>query len=181
VLIEALKLDPTHTTNLYNFACLMALRGKSENAMIFLEKAAECGWADFVHLSRDPDLKSLRDLPRYKQFVARKEEFQKKAAQMALAGLKKQFGDSYLYELDEERKLIFATKYRPATLAELKHALQAQAASQWQQLFSNKPDQFVSVVLPSQADYRKIVRMPGVGGFYSDTDKLLIVQHLGQT
>jgi hypothetical protein len=181
VLIEALKLDPTHTTNLYNFACLMALRGKSDNAMIFLEKAAEHGWADFVHLSRDPDLKNLRDLPRYKQFVAKKDQYQRKAAEMALATLKKQFGDGYLYELDETRKLIFATNTDASTLAELKHSLQAQSASQWEQLFANKPDQFVSIVLPSSADFRKIVRMPGVGGFYNDTAKLLIVGHLGQT
>jgi hypothetical protein len=180
VLIEALKLDPNHTTNLYNFACLMALRGKSDTAMIFLEKAAENGWTDFTHLGRDPDLKRLRDLPRYKDLVARKDVFQKRAAEKALAALKAQFGEKYLYELDEERKLIFATNTDKATLTELKHALQAQAASQWAELFTNKPDEFISVVLPSPADYKKLIRIPGVGGLYSDTDKILVAQKLGQ-
>lgn len=181
VLMEALKLDPTHTTNLYNFACCMAREGKSDKAVIFLEKAAENGWSDFIYLSRDPDLKSIRDLPGYKAFVAKKAEYQKRAAQKALASLKAQFGDSYLYDLDEERKLIFATNTDKETLAELKRLLQMQAASEWAELFTSRPDEFISIVLPSPADYRKIVRMPGVGGFYADDAKLLIAQHLGQT
>jgi hypothetical protein len=180
VLIEALKLDPTHITNLYNFACLMALQNQPEKAMIFLEKAAENGWSDFTHLNRDPDLKSLRDLPRYKDLVAKKDMYQKRAAERALAALKKQFGDGYLYDLDEERKLIFATNTDKETLAELKRSLQMQAASQWEDLFATRPDEFISVVLPSPADYKKIVRMAGVGGFYNDDAKILIAQHLGQ-
>ena len=52
--------------------------------------------------------------------------------------------------------------------------LTAQATSQWQQLFEHKPDAYIAVVVPSGADYRKIVKMPGVAGFYNDTAKLLI-------
>jgi tetratricopeptide (TPR) repeat protein len=181
VLAEALELDPTHTTNLYNSACLFALKGDADRAIDFLERAAEAGWADFVHLGRDPDLKSLRDLPRYKALIARKDEYQKRAAMSALAALKAQFGDSYLYELDEQKKLIFATNIDAETLTELKNWLTAQATSQWAELFEHKPDQFVSVVIPSPADYRKIVKMPNVAGFYNDTAKLLIAQRLGQT
>jgi hypothetical protein len=47
-------------------------------------------------------------------------------------------------------------------------------------LFSTKPDDFIGIVLPSPADYRKIVQMPGVGGFYNDEAKVLIAQRLGQ-
>jgi hypothetical protein len=36
------------------------------------------------------------------------------------------------------------------------------------------------VVVPSAADFRKIVRVPGVGGFYNDEGKILIAQRLGQ-
>jgi tetratricopeptide (TPR) repeat protein len=181
VLLKALALDPTHTTNLYNYACLLALKGKPDLAIAHLERAAEYGWTDFVHVGRDPDLNSIRDLPRYKQFVARKDAYQAKAAERAVASLKRQFGEGYLYEIDLERKLIFATNTDAATLADLKKWLTAQANSQWQQLFATKPDDFIGIVLPSPADYRKIVRIPGVGGFYNDAAKVLVAQRLGQT
>lgn len=180
LLLEALSLDPDHVTNLYNYACLLALDGRNNAALDYLERAGNAGWTDFIHLNRDPDLQGIRDLPRYKQFVANKAAYQKHAAERALADLKKQFGDHYLYDLDEERKLIFATNVDQTTLAELKHWLQAQANSQWNDLFEHRPDEFVSVVVPSPADYKKIVQMPGVGGFYNDGAKLLIVQRLGQ-
>ena len=178
---EALALDPTDTTNLYNYACLLSLKGRPDAALDYLQKAAEAGWADFVHLARDPDLNSLRDLPRYKDFVGRKAVYQKRAAEKTVADLKTQFGDGYLYELDEERKLIFATNTDRQTLTELKAWLQAQANSQWAELFEHRPDQYIAVVLPSPSDYREIVKVPGVGGFYNDNAKLLICQRLGQT
>jgi hypothetical protein len=181
VLKEALKLDPANPTNLYNLACVLALTERPESALICLERAAECGWDDFVHLQRDPDLKSLRDLPRYQALLARKDEYQQKAAERALAGLKKHFGDDYRYELDAERKLIFATNVDAPTLEALKKWLVAQSVSQWADLFEHKPDQYIGVVVPSAADYRKIVRVPGVGGFYNDNGKVLIAQRLGQT
>ena len=181
VLKEALALDPTDTTNLYNYACLLSLKGRPDAALDYLQKAAEAGWADFVHLARDPDLNSLRELPRYKDFVGRKAVYQKRAAEKTVADLKTQFGDGYLYELDEERKLIFATNTDRQTLTELKAWLQAQANSQWAELFEHRPDQYIAVVLPSPSDYREIVKVPGVGGFYNDNAKLLICQRLGQT
>lgn len=181
VLQEALKLDPLHTTNLYNYACLLALRGDRDDAVLYLEKAADAGWIDFVHLARDPDLNSLREMPSFKKFLDNKPLYQKRSAEKVVETLRKQFGDDYLYELDTERKLIFATNTDQTTLDEIKHWLTAQANSQWQQLFEHRPDTYISVVLPSAADYRKIVKMPGVGGFYSDSAKLLICQRLGQT
>jgi hypothetical protein len=181
VLKEALSLDPTDTTNLYNYACLHALKNRPDDALKYLERAAEAGWADFVHLARDPDLNGLRELPRYKAFVARKAVYQKRAAEQMIASLKAQFGEGYLYELDEDRKLIFATNTDRQTLTEVKEWLQAQANSQWAELFEHRLDQFVAVVLPSADDYKEIVSQPGVGGFYNDGAKLLICQRLGQT
>ena len=181
VLVEALKLDPAHPTNLYNYACVLALTGRTDGALVVLERAAVVGWDDFVHLKRDPDLKSLHDLPKYQALLARKDEFQRKAAERALAGLKRAFGDDYRYELDADRKLIFATNVDAPTLEALKKWLVAQSASQWNDLFEHKPDQYIGVVVPSAADYRKIVKIPGVGGFYNDAGKVLIAQRLGQT
>jgi hypothetical protein len=180
-LVEALALDPGNPTNLYNYACVLALTDRPDAAVTCLERTAECGWSDFTHLERDADLKSLRDLPRYQALLARKDEYRQRAAERALAGLKKHFGDGYLYELDADRKLIFATNVDAPTLDALKKWLVAQSASQWADLFAHRPDEFIGVVVPSAADYRKIVKVPGVGGFYNDAGKVLIAQRLGQT
>jgi hypothetical protein len=180
VLLDALAIEPDHTTNLYNLACVKARSGKPDEAIDYLERAGEAGYTDFIHLARDPDLDGLREMPRFRQFVARKDEFQRKSADRAVAKLKEGFGEGYLFEVDEQNKLIFATNVDSATLAALKNWLLAQARSQWGDLFEHKPDEYITVVVPSGPDYRKIVRSPGVGGIYMDTAKTLIARQLGQ-
>jgi hypothetical protein len=180
VLLEAVEVDPENATNVYNLACTYALQGKKTLALDWLEKAADAGFTDFIHLSRDTDLDALRDQPRYKQLVARKDRYQRRAAERAVAKLKARFGDGYIYEIDPDAKLIFATNTDRTTLQALKQWLTAQAKSQWGQLFTNKPDEFVMVVVPSAEHYKKLIPMPGVGGIYMDGAKTLIAQRLGQ-
>ncbi len=180
LLRQALALDPNDSTNLYNLSCIRAQQNSPDEAMDYLEKSADAGFTDFIHIGLDPDLGPLRDLPRFKQFMAHKESYQRKAADHAIAMLKSRFGDSYLYEVDESDKLVFATNIDRATLDDLKHNLEAQAHSQWAQIFDHRPDEFVTIVVPSLGDYRKLVRMPGVGGFYNNEAKMLIAEHLGQ-
>src|SRR6185436_12485513 len=177
---QALVIDPNNSTNLYNMACIKALRGRSDAAIDYLERAAVEGFTDFNHLERDTDLNSLRQLDRYKLFVARKADWQRKAADKVITMLRKDFGDGYLYEVDEADKLIFATNTDAQTLTAVKKWLSAQARSQWAQLFDHKPDQYISVILPSQEDYKLIVSRPEVGGFYNPENHILIAQRLGQ-
>jgi hypothetical protein len=82
--------------------------------------------------------------------------------------------------VDEADKLIFATNTDAQTLAALKKWLIAQARSQWAQLFDHKPDQYISIILPSADDYKMIVSRPEVGGFYNPDNHMLIAQRLGQ-
>jgi hypothetical protein len=180
ILKQAVALDPENSVNLYNLACCKSLKHQPDVAMDYLEKSAEAGYTDFVHVSLDHDLDALRDLPRYKLFITNKQRFQRKAAEHALRELRDRFGETYLYEIDENDKLIFATNVDQPTLDALKKNLQAQAKSQWAQLFEHKPDEFISVVVPSAEDYKKLVKMPGVGGIYIDGAKILIAEHLGQ-
>jgi hypothetical protein len=179
-LAEALVIDPTNSTNLYNMACVKALRGRSDAAMDYLERAAGEGFTDFQHLERDTDLTSLRPLDRYKKFIAAKGEWQRKAADRVIASLRNDFGEGYLYEVDEADKLIFATNTDAQTLTATKKWLSAQAQSQWNQLFEHKPDQYISIILPSPEDYKMIVGRPEIGGFYNPDNHILIAQRLGQ-
>jgi hypothetical protein len=179
-LAQALIIDPNNSTNLYNMACVKALRGRADAAMDYLERAAGEGFTDFVHLERDTDLTLLRQLDRYKKFIAQKGEWQRKAAERVISMLRRDFGEGYLYEVDEADKLIFATNTDAQTLAALKKWLSAQARSQWAELFEHKPDQYISIILPSPDDYKLIVSRPEVGGFYNPDNHMLIAQRLGQ-
>ncbi len=179
VLQEALALDPKEYTNLYNMACLKALTGHKDAALDYLERSADAGFIDFIHIANDKDLTTLRDDPRYKAFIAKKDDFQRKVAEETIKDLKKRFGEDYLYEIDTADKLLFATNTDRPTLDALKANLIRQAHSQWGEIFEHKPDQYIAVVVPSPQDYKKIMPMQGVEGFYNHSARTLIAKGLG--
>ena len=55
----------------YNFACSLALMGKKEESFGMLEQAVKLGYKEFDHMKQDPDLKSLRDDPRFEALLKR--------------------------------------------------------------------------------------------------------------
>lgn len=63
--------DPSDAGNWYDYACLYGRMNRIEDAMNALEKAFECGYRNFGHLEYDYDMDILRDLPRYKDLVAK--------------------------------------------------------------------------------------------------------------
>lgn len=63
--------DPSDAGNWYDYACLYGRMNRIEDAMNALEKAFECGYRNFGHLEYDYDMDILRDLPRYKELVAK--------------------------------------------------------------------------------------------------------------
>ena len=58
----------------YNAACVFALRGKKQDALNWLAKAAEAGFDGAEHMSADSDMDSLRDELRYKELVTQIEK-----------------------------------------------------------------------------------------------------------
>lgn len=58
----------------YNAACVYALRGDKEQALQWLAKAAERGFAGADHMAEDTDMDILRGEPRYKEIVAKIEK-----------------------------------------------------------------------------------------------------------
>lgn len=75
--------DPSDSGNWYDYACLYGRMNRIDDAMEALERAFECGYRNFGHLEYDYDMDILRDLPRYKELVAKykaiHEEFLKKS------------------------------------------------------------------------------------------------------
>ncbi len=56
-------------TQAFYFAKICAAAGQLEPALEFLKKAVEAGFRDYSRVSNDPDLKVLKDEPRYKQLI----------------------------------------------------------------------------------------------------------------
>jgi len=63
---RALEIDPADARIQYNVACLFALEGESEKAIECLENAVKAGFAHRNWVEKDPDLDSLREIPRFK-------------------------------------------------------------------------------------------------------------------
>ena len=68
---RAVAVDPTDTGTLYNVACLYSLEGMKTEAMDYLEKAVENGFAQKAWIEHDDDLNAVHDLPRYRALLQR--------------------------------------------------------------------------------------------------------------
>src|SRR5687767_7394693 len=62
---RSLAIDPEDPMLLYNIACTYAVLGKHDDAMVCLERAVDKGFGHREWIDHDPDLKSLRDNPRF--------------------------------------------------------------------------------------------------------------------
>ncbi len=66
---RALAIDPADAGVRYNVACLFALEGLSDRALDCLEQAMKHGFGNRDWISRDPDLASLREHPRFQALL----------------------------------------------------------------------------------------------------------------
>jgi len=60
---------PVRLASLYNIACGHAVLGNRGFALNLLEKALSEGFREFVHIREDPDMKSVRDDPRFLELM----------------------------------------------------------------------------------------------------------------
>ncbi|HSG46267.1 MAG TPA: tetratricopeptide repeat protein [Longimicrobiales bacterium] len=67
---RALELDPEDPGVRYNAACLYALAGHTDDAIVRLREAVSVGFGNRNWLERDPDLDNLRDDPRFQEIMA---------------------------------------------------------------------------------------------------------------
>jgi len=62
---KAHEVAPEDAVVMYNIGCFSALTGNREEALSWLEKSVQAGYTDADQIASDPDLKSLREDPRY--------------------------------------------------------------------------------------------------------------------
>jgi hypothetical protein len=177
---KVLRTDPKDSTALYNLACAYALMGDKNKGIKYLRMSVAAGYTNFSHMDRDTDLDSLRDHRGYKELLKKRDEIQLKSAHVQLEKLKQQFGEGYTYEIEETRKLIFATNRSLETLQRMKDHLFRFADAQWKMLWDNKPSYYITVICPDRATFQKMAR-PGVGGWYNPGSKMLTCGDIGMT
>jgi serine/threonine protein kinase/tetratricopeptide (TPR) repeat protein len=68
---HAVSIDDRDPTLVYSLACVLALGGEKEEAVEYLERAVEAGFADKDWIKQDSDFESLRDHPRYTALLER--------------------------------------------------------------------------------------------------------------
>lgn len=178
-LVQAIEVGPAIPADHYNLACVRARLGKPDEAMDSLERAAGVGFSDFALIARDPDLDSLRELPRFARLVARKDEYLRRAAEGTVVALRNRFGDGYHYSIDAEQRLIFATSFGGERLERLKAGLGRQAAVLQAVLFEHKPHAYVTVLMPTAADYGRLMRFRNVPGMYVDVNRTVLAREAG--
>ena len=68
---RVLELADEDAIVIYNAACLFSLASETEKAMDTLERSVEAGFADADWMQHDSDLDAIRDLPRFRNLLAR--------------------------------------------------------------------------------------------------------------
>ncbi len=65
----ALSMDPEQVPILYNAACSYAMLGHESKSLDCLERALRQGFSHLEWMTRDPELSSVRDHPRFKRLI----------------------------------------------------------------------------------------------------------------
>lgn len=177
LLVDSTKEFPDNEVMWYNLACANSLLGDKNAAFQCLNTAVAKGYCDFLHLERDEDLVSLRNLPEYRKLLDRREQVQNDRAKNILVELKKQYGQDYICEIVPKDSLVVATNVDRQTLDRMKERLTLQAEALWNDLFPHKFDQYVTVII-SRTDS---ANMNGIGGYYMNALHMLVAKTVGMT
>ena len=173
---EILKLTPDDRGTWYNLACAEARLGEGDEAIASLNTAVEKGWFDFHHMEHDPDLDSVRKTPGFTMLLGKRGEIQRKRAERIRANLEKQMGAGFTVEEDDEDHWVIATDMDRPTLDEVKLDLAGQARALWNDVFTNRLDEYITIVLPSKGG--DLGAAYG-GGVYVHTTRLLTMRQIG--
>jgi len=177
---QSLAIVPAHPTRLYNLACVLAGEREFPDAMGALEEAADAGFTDFTNLAHNSTLAPLQRTPRYAAMLARRDQIVHHAGVLAVAALRGDLGEQYLYDVDEAHKLVFAVALDRTAEEMLKSDLLAIEAAEESEVFSHPSDEFIRIVIPSEADFPGVVPAPHLGGDYDDTTRTAVSMRLGQ-
>lgn len=180
LLRQALAIIPDKAVWHYNLASILCGKGQADHAMDSLERAVDCGFTDFTRLKTTNDVAAVRSSPRFEKLLARQDEIRRAVADRAIAQYRDQFGPNYHYAADEQHKLIFAVAADESSLDAIRQSLDRQSTVLGAELFTNRPDEFIRILVPNLYDYRRLMRTRGVLGIYEDETRTLLAERFGQ-
>lgn len=179
VLEQLIKLAPAYDVAWYNMACLQSRINQPKQAVESLNKAVDLGYTELQFMEHDPDLEAIRDTKGFKDLLARRDDIQRRRGVKIEAELKSQYGKNYICAIDHEHKLVFATNIDQRTLDEVKAQLTAEAKALWNDLFEHKPEQYLTVIIPSEEDVKNLPAQ--VGGYFQPEVNSLVARQIGVT
>jgi len=175
---EILRSDPDDEGAIYNLACAWARLGDKPKALEYLRKSVEAGFVDFPHIEKDNDLDTLRAEQPYRDLLAKRTEYLQQSRAKIAARLTKSLAERgidakrYKTEFDAERNFVYLHAKDDKEMAEFRRGLNAYADSQWRDLFRNRPQRPLYIVLLTAADSPKVFQGI-VGGFYNSATATL--------
>ena len=175
----ALQLDSRQTHAAVGLGRINAQRGQLQDAVSWLRRAVEGGMIEFDRLGRDPLLSPLQGFGPFNALLAEREVWLERMAARRVDALKSQLGEQYRCHVDRQHRLIIATGQNDDFLQGVIRKLSQYAAAQWTHMFRYRPEAWITVVLPTRADFRRFVPDPRIGGFYHPGRRLLVAQDVG--
>jgi len=165
-----LSFDPGNQSALYNAACAYSLLNEKDQAVAYLEKAVEAGWANFDAIQKDADLDGIRDTDGYKELL--KTTLMTKQLDAKLQSgrqfLAKKGVDASRYRAEKDTRRPIVYLYDPnlpaAQCAAMRKKLEDYADFQWEHLFSHPPATPVCIILLDVKDLAKAACNAGARG-----------------
>lgn len=170
-----------HPFMLYNRACVLCRLGRNEEATTDLLGAVRAGFREFDHLRHDPDLASIRDTETFQAILAAADRTERDRAEALIEGWKAEFGaEGYRFEIDEVRRLVYATALDDVTHREMRAMLDLEADQLAASLFGPPPAYYVLVAIPTprHAD-RYFNGDASIGGQYVHAERRLVARDVG--
>lgn len=177
--VEILRSQPRDTTALYNSACAVTKLGYRDEAFKLLDLAVQCGFVNFEHLKRDPDLEPLRSDPRFAELLASIEKRYADAAAHMEQWSRETLGPGAIIERDDDLRLVLATNLERETFDRMAKSIREQMRLQVRMLFDGPPNSYVLVLVPTPEKADELIGSMYVGGYYDHDTRRLVLRDLG--
>ena len=177
---QSLALMPAQPTRLYNLACVLAGEKKIGDAMTALEQATDAGFTDFTILSQNRTLVPLHDLPRYLDLLTHKDQIVHHAAELAVASLRRDLGEQYLYDVDDSTS--WSSRWHWISRRwKCSRAICSRSSRRRRARYSHiRQTSSFGLSFPPRLTFRGSRLSPHLGGEYDDTTRTAVSMRLGQ-
>ncbi|MEO1128563.1 MAG: hypothetical protein AAFX05_02520, partial [Planctomycetota bacterium] len=184
LLDELLTLRPTDKFVAYNLACARAQVGDVDAAAETLLDALSLGFVDFHHMQRDESLTPLHADHRWRAILENWSRLLDTRADAELQAMEKAFGGGYVTDRSAELRLNYVAAFAPPEFEAAQQEIRRVAA--WVGRImpiapedDPQPDPWVTVILPTQEDFVRLIGIGRVGGIYDKDAKRLVSRDIG--